>query len=84
MLTMSGTSNRADSRSVPSSHHSPELRRLRRHAALVRTLLEEELDRILPSATGGGEIALCQQLVEELAQLGHRVLECAATMTQLS
>jgi hypothetical protein len=51
---------------------------LRRHAALVRTLLEE-LDRIVPSA-GAREDVLAEQLIEELTRLGCRILECTATM----
>jgi hypothetical protein len=58
-----------------------EVRRVRSHAAIVRTLLEE-LDRVLPSASGTGERGVTEQLIEELTSLGCRVLECAVGMTR--
>jgi hypothetical protein len=57
---------------------------VRRHAALVRALLDE-LERVAPApdiserrsdGDGGG------QLIEELARLGCRIFECAAAMTR--
>jgi len=55
---------------------------LRRHAALVRALLEE-LDRVAPLACASTEEEVVgEQLVEELTHLARRILECAATMTQ--
>jgi hypothetical protein len=55
---------------------------LRRHAALVRALLEE-LDRVAPLAGASTEAEVVgEQLVEELTHLGRKILECAATMTQ--
>jgi hypothetical protein len=55
---------------------------IRRHVALVRTLLEE-IERRVP-ATGASEHreVITEQLVEELTLLGHRLLECTATMSQ--
>jgi hypothetical protein len=60
--------------------------RLRRHAALVRSLLDE-LDRILP-ATGASPrsdaaFAIHEQLVEELGRVGCRLLECAASLSDV-
>ena len=55
--------------------------RARTSAAVVRALLEE-LDRVLPSASGDGELEIAEQLIEELTRLGYRVLECAAGMTR--
>lgn len=48
---------------------------LREQAAVVRTLLDE-VERLAPSSGGPAS----EQLVEELARLGRRVLEVAATM----
>jgi len=64
---------------VRSAQLAPELLRLRSHAALVRALLDD-LDRVVPFAGGGRESLLGGQLVEELARLGSRVLECAAAL----
>jgi hypothetical protein len=53
---------------------------LRRHAALVRALLEE-LEHAVPSGDPGvpGEV-VAEHLMEELTRLAHRILDCAATM----
>jgi hypothetical protein len=54
---------------------------LRRHAALVRALLEE-LERIAPAVGGSADReVVAEQLIEELSHLGHRILECAGTRT---
>ena len=58
---------------------------LRRHAALVRSLLDE-LDRTLPQwkVTDAFEAAgVREQLVEELGRMGCRLLECAASLTEV-
>jgi hypothetical protein len=60
--------------------HAPDLLRLRSHAATVRALLEE-LERIVPFTGGSGELAIGGQLIEELARLGYRVLDCVGTMS---
>ena len=61
-----------------------DLARLRSQAAAVRTLLDE-LDRVLPAAgvSLGEDAPIClqEQLVEEVARLGCRLIESAATMT---
>ncbi len=59
----------------------PTLMRLRNHAALVRTLLDE-LDRVAPPAGGAMAVNLgvVGQVAEEVARLGCRMLECAAAM----
>ena len=71
------TATAIPARGVPGA---TELLRLRSHAATVRALLEE-LERIVPCAGGSGELALGAQLLEELARLGYRVLDCVATMS---
>jgi len=64
----------------PHFEHAPDLLRLRSHAATVRALLGE-LERIVPCTGGSGEIAIGGQLIEELAWLGYRVLDCVGTMS---
>jgi hypothetical protein len=66
---------------VPRIPATGEVLRVRTHAALVRALLEE-LDRVLPPASAAKELELAEQLIEELTQLGYRVLDCAAKMTR--
>lgn len=65
----------------------PTLVRLRAHAALVRTLADE-LDRATPSSDPATRTdlrpALAEQLGEELARLGCRMLECAAVISLLA
>jgi hypothetical protein len=60
------------------------LARLRSHAALVRALLDE-LDRLAPLSARSCEAAqfpaVGEQLAEEVARLGCRMLESAAAMT---
>jgi hypothetical protein len=57
---------------------------VRTHAALVRALLDE-LDRVAPVSARSYETtqfaAVCEQLAEEVARLGCRMLESAAAMT---
>jgi hypothetical protein len=65
---------------VPGFDSTPDLLRLRSHAATVRALLDE-LERIVPCTGGSGEIAIAGQLLEELARLGYRVLDCVGTMS---
>jgi hypothetical protein len=59
---------------------SPSVLRLRAHAALVRSLLDE-LDRAAPSSGFGLEEAIvschAEHLAEELARLARRMTECA-------
>lgn len=59
---------------------SPRVRRLRAHAAVVRSLLDE-LDRAVPASGLGFAEATAsrhaEQLAEELAHLARRMLECA-------
>src|SRR5579872_5169899 len=59
---------------------SPNVRRLRAHAAVVRSLLDE-LDRVAPASGLGFAEATAsrhtEHLAEELAQLARRMLECA-------
>jgi hypothetical protein len=53
---------------------------VRRHAALVRALLEE-LERLVPSAGAKAhEEVIGEQLIEELTLLCHRFQECTAAM----
>lgn len=55
---------------------------IRRHVALVRTLLEE-IERLVPSTGARAHREdISKQLVEELTLLSHRLLECTATMSQ--
>jgi hypothetical protein len=71
-------------RSLGELHLRGSLARLRSHAATARSLLDE-LDRLVPPSGAGHEegarLELQQQLAEELARLGCRLLECAATVT---
>jgi hypothetical protein len=59
---------------------------LRRHAAVIRALLDE-LERALPlpsaSPLSDGAIAVHEQLVEELGRVGCRLLECAASLSDV-
>ena len=49
--------------------------------AVVRTLLDD-IERAAPApGTAGFHLARGEQLIEELARLGHQVLECAEAMT---
>ena len=61
-------------------HFQGDLVRARSDAATVRALLDE-LDRIVPPTSArpheDARLELCEQLVEELARLGCRLLECA-------
>jgi hypothetical protein len=58
----------------------PSVRRLRAHAAVVRSLLDE-LDRAAPASGLGFAEATAsrhaEHLAEELAHLARRMLECA-------
>ena len=54
---------------VPRFEHSPDLLRLRSHAATVRALLEE-LERIVPCTGGSGNIAIGGQLLEGAGTVG--------------
>ena len=70
-------------RSPSELHLRGDLVRLRSHAATARSLLDE-LDRVVPmSGARRNEEALVvlgEQLADELARLGCRLLECAATV----
>jgi hypothetical protein len=61
---------------------SPSVRRLRAHAAVVRSLLDE-LDRAAPSPSSGlgpeeAKVSChAEYLAEELAHLARRITECA-------
>jgi hypothetical protein len=57
------------------------LTRLRREAALLRTLLDE-LDRIAPPAGLDAGTYTAAQLAEEVARLGCRMLECAIAIVR--
>jgi hypothetical protein len=65
----------------------PALMRLRAHAAMVRTLADE-LDRATPSSESAPRTDLrpvfAEQLAEELARLGCRMLECATVIRLLA
>jgi hypothetical protein len=65
----------------------PTLVRLRAHAAMVRALADE-LDRATPSPDSAPRKdlrpALAEQLAEELARLGCRMLECATVIRLLA
>ena len=65
----------------------PTLVRLRAHAAMVRALADE-LDRASPSSDSAPRTdlrpALAEQLAEELARLGCRMLECATVIRLLA
>ena len=63
--------------------HLGDLVRVRSHAALARSLLDE-LERVVPASGGRlhGDTLLREQLAEELARLGCRLLECAAMVTE--
>ena len=64
-------------------HLRGDLARLRSHAATVRSLLDE-LERAVPATggiNGGASLYAEEQLAEELARLGCRLIESAATMT---
>ena len=59
------------------------LGRVRRHVALVRTLLDE-LERIAQAPDASWREADCRaHLIEELDRLQRRLLECAAAMTEV-
>jgi hypothetical protein len=74
-------------RSLSEPHLRRELVGLRGQVATARSLLDE-LDRIVPvSGARKSEDAIADlraQLAEELARLGCRLLECAATVTGVS
>jgi hypothetical protein len=61
--------------------------KLRTHAAMVRTLLDE-LERAAPlsapMSTTDVQPSLAAQLAEELARLGCRMLECAAVVALMA
>jgi hypothetical protein len=61
--------------------HLGDLVRVRSHAALARSLLDE-LERVVPASSYHGDTLLREQLAEELARLGCRLLECAAMVTE--
>ena len=71
-------------RSLGELYLRTDLVRLRSHAATIRSLLDE-LDRLVPASGArteeGARIDLHEQLAEELARLGCRLLEYAATVT---
>jgi hypothetical protein len=71
-------------RSLSELHLRGDLVRLRSQAATARSLLDE-LDRVVPmlAARRNEEpvVVLGEQLAEELARLGCRLLECAASVT---
>jgi len=61
------------------------LARLRGHAALVRTLVDE-VDRLAPpvrSSEAARFSAVSAQLAEEFRRLGSQILECAAAMSRV-
>ena len=59
--------------------------RLRSHAALVRGLLDE-IDHLAPVSTRTSDAAVFtemgEQLAQEVARLGYRMLACAAAITR--
>ena len=59
--------------------------RLRSHAALVRGLVDE-IERIAPVPVRSSDAAVFaemgEQLAEEVARLGYRMLECAAAIVR--
>jgi hypothetical protein len=62
------------------------LERIRARAAQVHALLDE-LDSLAPISAGRSDtarvVSLSEQHAEELDDLGHRILECAAAMTAI-
>ena len=69
---------RAGRRSVKRARAIPLLRR---QLAIVRTLLDD-VERAAPAPeTTGLDFTRREQLIEELARLGQRILECADAMT---
>jgi hypothetical protein len=70
-------------RSVVAFSPQDELAPLRNQAALIRSLLDE-FERVLPvsGAISRTEASLLvrEQLSEELARMGGRLLECAASL----
>lgn len=67
---------------VDASERQIRLDRARCQAAVVRALLDEfERTCALQHGSTRDEIALGEQLVEDLARLGCRVLECASVMS---
>jgi hypothetical protein len=66
---------------------SPNVRRLRAHVAVVRTLLDE-LERAAPSFGGPVDMAKvscrAEYLAEELVRLAGRMNECAAVAALLA
>jgi hypothetical protein len=71
-------------RSLTVNHVGAEFIRVRGHAATVRALLDE-LERFVPAwRVTVHEVApeLREQLAEELARLGCRLLECAEQVTK--
>ena len=74
-------------RPFPARRPQDDLTRVRRHAALARALLDE-LDRALPAAAGSARsdaaFAIHEQLAEELGRVGCRLLECAASLSDVA
>ncbi len=68
--------------SLPPSAVDSEIRAARAQAAVVRSLLDE-LDDALPPSSGSDRLRdiFAAQAVEEIAQLGHKLLTLAGMMT---
>jgi hypothetical protein len=73
-------------RSLGELYLRADLVRLRSHAATIRSLLDE-LDRLVPTSGArteeGAHLDLHEKVAEELARLGCRLLEYAATVTTI-
>jgi hypothetical protein len=73
-------------RLVTASSPQDDFAPLRTHVALARSLLDE-LERIVPEHTttrrASASFAVSEQLAEELGRMGCRLLECAASLTQV-
>jgi len=67
--------------SLPPSAVDSEIRAARAQAAVVRSLLDE-LDDALPPSSGSDRLRdiFAAQAVEEIAQLGHKLLTLASMM----
>lgn len=67
--------------SLPPSAVDAEIRAARVQAAVVRSLLDELDDALPPSGSDRLRSIFAAQAVEEIEQLGHKLLTIAAMMT---
>ncbi len=69
-------------RLVTASSPQDDFAPLRTHVALARSLLDE-LERTVTTRRAVASFAVSEQLAEELGRVGCRLLECAASLTQV-